>query len=507
MLPSLTKRLILLAITAILIVSGVVLIVAKHVLFMSIFKSQLVLSPTSGSFPMWQTLPEPMQASMYLFQVLNPDAVTQGAKPQLEQVGPYVFTEQHEKTSLVWNDNGTVTYKQIRTWHFLPHLSNGTLDDKVTILNSVAASLGPMIQNNVPSFFILGVNMFLLSIKEELFITKTVREIIFDGYHDPLFDNLTSLEKKFPFIQKFIPQGGITDKFAFFYNRNGTDYTDGVFNMFTGAGDVARMGKVASWNYSTRSVFPGPCGKIHGSAGEFYTPDLKKDFIDMFSNDLGRTVRFNYRRELKVQGIDSYEFVADHDMFANGTENPANSCYEPEGASLLSGLYNASLCRFGAPVFLSQPHFYQADPYYLSGVEGLQPKEELHGTYFRVEPQSGIPTDVAARFQLNVLVAPVPGISILSDVATTFFPVMWFENKAGVPKQLVSQLSLLASLQDIFCGMGWGGIGLAASMIIIAILFYISRRKREEDTNPILSQSLVEESGDENVFGDKDQDD
>jgi hypothetical protein len=42
------------------------------------------------------------------------------------QVGPYVFTEQHEKASIVWNpDNGTVTYRQIRSWHFLPDLSNG----------------------------------------------------------------------------------------------------------------------------------------------------------------------------------------------------------------------------------------------------------------------------------------------------------------------------------------------------------------------------------------------
>ena len=42
------------------------------------------------------------------------------------QVGPYVFQEQHEKSSIVWNhENGTVTYKQIRTWVYQPHLSNG----------------------------------------------------------------------------------------------------------------------------------------------------------------------------------------------------------------------------------------------------------------------------------------------------------------------------------------------------------------------------------------------
>merc|ERR1712059_180241 len=92
------------------------------------------------------------------------------------------------------------------------------------------------------------------------------------------------------------------------------------------------------------------------------------------------------------------------------------------------------------------------------------------------------------------------GISMLEDVATTFFPVMWFENRDGVPASLAFKLSVMASLTDILCGIGWANIGLATATVIIASLFYISRRKGGEDASPILNQSLVEESGDENVF-------
>ena len=42
--------------------------------------------------------------------------------------GPYVFTEQHIKVDPIWNDNGTVTYKQRRVWHFVPDLSNGKFE-------------------------------------------------------------------------------------------------------------------------------------------------------------------------------------------------------------------------------------------------------------------------------------------------------------------------------------------------------------------------------------------
>jgi hypothetical protein len=40
------------------------------------------------------------------------------------------------------------------------------------------------------------------------------------------------------FIRPYVPEGAFMDKFAFFYGRNGTDYMDGVFNMYTGAGNV-----------------------------------------------------------------------------------------------------------------------------------------------------------------------------------------------------------------------------------------------------------------------------
>merc|ERR1719376_1959505 len=123
----------------------------------------------------------------------------------LEERGPYVFTEQHYKTNIVWNDNGTVSYKQVRSWHFLPEKSKGSLDDEVTILNPVAGSIGAMIQ-------------------EKVFITKTVREIIFEGYHDPLFDEVMKIKDYLP--PDTVPEGAIMDKFAFFYGRNGTDWTD-----------------------------------------------------------------------------------------------------------------------------------------------------------------------------------------------------------------------------------------------------------------------------------------
>ena len=50
---------------------------------------------------------------------------------------------------------------------------------------------------------------------------------------------------------------------------------------------------------------------------------------------------------------------------------------------------------------------WQADPYYEDLVEGLSPDPDLHNTYLRIEPLSGVPVEVVARFQLNVFLSKV----------------------------------------------------------------------------------------------------
>ena len=82
-------------------------------------------------------------------------------------------------------------------------------------------------------------------------------------------------------------------------------------------------------------------------------------------------------------------------------------------------------------------------------MDGLTPNASLHGTVFRVEPRAGVPTDVTARFQLNVMVEPVDHITMFESLQPAFIPVMWFENKAGVPADMVTEMRLLASLPEI----------------------------------------------------------
>lgn len=92
-----------------------------------------------------------------------------------------------------------------------------------------------------------------------------------------------------------------------------------------------------------------------------------------------------------------------------GTIYPENKCF-CGGECVPSGVMNISSCRFGSPVFMSYPHFYNGDPMYINQVEGLNPKKSDHEFYMILEPKTAIALEVAARFQVNMLVEPIPGV-------------------------------------------------------------------------------------------------
>ena len=80
-----TKRGLLLGCSCFLLVMGLSLLLANSTIFLAIYKSQLVLGPTSASYPMWHTLPEPMLMSAYLYKVLqtvNRSGLEYGTQPR-----------------------------------------------------------------------------------------------------------------------------------------------------------------------------------------------------------------------------------------------------------------------------------------------------------------------------------------------------------------------------------------------------------------------------------------
>jgi len=494
----------MLTVGSILMVLGIIITATSDIVLDFVLKQNMVLSSHSASYPMWKNLPLPLTNKIYLFNITNAEEVAQrGAKPKITEVGPYVFKEYHTKIDEVWNENGTVTYKQINKW--IPVSNN--LDDLVTIVNAPAATLAAMIEplTHIQKVFVdLGLKIVLS--KEKLFVTKTAREILFDGYKDPILEAGTELEKV------GIKMPGLMSKFGFFFSRNNTWYGNGIVNIHTGEFGLSQMGNVAAFNYSDHNTFyPGECGKYSGS------PDLSPPYLlgkekqYVFNPDLGRTLELTLSdRQANVKGTTGYEYKMDKLFFANSTNNPKNKCFE-HGHPLPNGVFNASAARFGAPVFMSQPHFYQADPYYANLIAkgSLKPDSNLHETSFVFEPISGVAMRVSARFQVNFKLDRIKELSMFKNLPkVTYLPTVWFEEHIELPQSLVSEMWFLGNLRTIIIITGGLMIAFGMSSIVYGLFEcrarkYVSMASEVEGTTA--EESTEVKSDEEDLTEDRDE--
>lgn len=157
--------------------------------------------------------------------------------------------------------------------------------------------------------------------------------------------------------------------------------------MATGEKNVDEIGFLKKWNFESRMKFLNEdCSKISGSAGEIYVPGMKKEkHVTFFSPELCRNVFMDFDEEQEINGVEVFKYSPGDLMMDNGTLYPDNICY-CNGDCVPSGLFNVSACNFGLPVFMSLPHFYKADPYYISEIDGMKPDKDKHDASLSFEP-------------------------------------------------------------------------------------------------------------------------
>ncbi|GLV39928.1 croquemort [Carabus blaptoides fortunei] len=437
---------------------------------------QLALHESSYGYDIWKETPIPMYMDVYLFNWTNPEEVKKDwtIKPIVEQLGPYVFSEKHTRVNITWNSNYTVSFRQIRTWHHRPDLSVGSLDDKVNSINTIAATIAYTLRNK---HYIVkkAVDFFMRETKTDVYVSKTARELLFEGYDDKMLDLVEKLN-----ISINVP----FKKFGWFVNRNESYTYDGLFNLYTGTDEFQKLGMLDRWNtYKQTPFYPDSCGQVHGTTGELWPPVPDNQSVTMFSSDMCSTVTLDYDGEMEIHGVEGRRFTGQNRTFDNGQLYPEQSCYGI-GEVVPSGMRNVSSCKFGSPAFLTFPHFYLADKSVADRVQGLAPNKSIHELFLEIEPNTGIPLRARPRVQVNILIQPIKGFSMYEKAVTTFMPAFWFENRVELTSDYASQVKLVLVLPHlgVYTGAGFGGIGLLL-LLTTAVLTYHKSWKGTEDAD------------------------
>ncbi|NXK83083.1 SCRB1 protein, partial [Amazona guildingii] len=415
------------------------------------------IDPGSISFKMWKDIPVPFYMSVYFFEVLNPNQVLQGEKPVLYQRGPYVYREFRYKTNITFHDNDTVSFLEYRTLFFQPELSNGREDDYIVVPNVLMMGAAVMMEN-LPTFVKILLSGALAGLKQEAFINRTVGEIMW-GYEDPLIDAINAI------VPGMIPFKGKFGLFVEFNNSN-----SGLFTVNTGMKNISEVHMVDSWNGLKEVNYwrSHGCNMINGTAGEMWPPFMSPTSLDFYSPDACRSMRLVYEQSGNFQGVPTYRFVAPKTLFANGTDYPPNEGFCP---CMQSGIQNVSSCRLNAPMFISHPHFYNADPALLDAVEGLHPNKDQHALFLDVHPLTGIPMNCSIKLQLNLYIKQVSGIIQTGRIKPVVLPLLWFAESGSIEgsvlKQFYTNLVLIPSLLDY---LQYICLGLSILLIISAVV-------------------------------------
>uniref|UniRef100_A0A7N5KH28 Scavenger receptor class B member 1 n=1 Tax=Ailuropoda melanoleuca TaxID=9646 RepID=A0A7N5KH28_AILME len=354
-------------------VLGAVMIVLVPTLIKQQVLKNVRIDPSSLSFNMWKEIPVPFYLSVYFFDIVNPDAILLGEKPQVQERGPYVYREFRHKSNITFNDNDTVSFLEYRSFQFQPDKSHGLESDYIVMPNILVLAAAMMMENK-PMSLKLIMTLAFSTLGERAFMNRTVGEIMW-GYEDPLIHLINKyLPNMFPF----------KGKFGLFAELNNSD--SGLFTVFTGVKDFSRIHLVDKWNGLSKVSFwhSDQCNMINGTSGQMWAPFMTPETsLEFYSPEACRSMNLIYKESGTFEGIPTYRFVAPSTLFANGSVYPPNEGFCP---CRESGIQNVSTCRFNAPLFLSHPHFYNADPVLAEAVLGLHPNQEEHSLFLDIHP-------------------------------------------------------------------------------------------------------------------------
>ncbi|KAK3870639.1 hypothetical protein Pcinc_024147 [Petrolisthes cinctipes] len=487
----------------VLVMVGVVLIAGSTIFYLSFSKiftkmleKKLMLVPGSQTLENFKSPPVPIFMQFYLFNITNSNEVLQGATPVVQQIGPYTFEEKQLKYNLTFSDDGgLVTYVQNKSFYFREDMTPGSLTDSITTINAVMMSLGAKLAT-APAPLKVIIQMWFTRFSEKPFVTKPVRELLFEGYEEPLLLQLATLTND--------PLHA-TGRFGFFYPKNNTN--DGNYTVKTGVLGMEDYQYIMKWrgeeriNFWKTDMWGGDtCNMINGTSGnQFPRPVTKSTLLELYTAELCRSIFAEYQREVSHGPLTLYRYVLPNRLLAKA---PENDCYCNDNFTCRASMINVSPCRKGAPVVMSTPHFYQGEPEDSKQVMGLNPSEEEHETYLDIEPTTGVTFRAAKRIQVNMPLHRYGNLPAYQDVPDVIIPVLWVNESVEVPLERTYALHRTLTLPFTLVTVAVAVlITLGMVLILVAVIkLILSRRPKTKNRKPAKEkeQSVTEKLNNRN---------
>lgn len=496
-----TQMKILVGIGSVLVLLCSIFIGVFPLIFHSITSKILTLSEDGMTLEAFLSPPVPIYMQFFIFNVTNPDAIRyHGAKPVLQEVGPYTYEEKRLKYDLEWDDaEGTVTYLQNKSYIFVPEMSPGlSLEDEITTINAVMVVAADALARGGPNV-VASVIWSEIERGFDLFESHTVDELLFAGFEFPEFDfdfssvpGLEATEGLNGTIYELLemlgldPPGWLAENtFGLLYGRNNTN--DGTYKVKTGALGIDEYLYIQEWKGHTELTYWNDtyCDMINGTDGSQYPPPVKRDTVlRLYTSEMCRSLYLTYEKDRDHFGIHVYRFIPPRDMLEDPLVNHDNLCYckPDEDHCLGAGMLNMAPCAMGVPIVMSTPHFYQGDEVELAKLVGLDPRKEEHETFLDVEPRTGVTMNAAKKIQINIPLKPYGQFPSFKNVPEVIFPILWANESALVDEATAQEVKKGVTLPFVVVDAVCGTLIVVGALLIIvgAFKFYRFKNARKQ---------------------------
>jgi len=485
-------------------------------------QSYTSLVPGGPMFQAWFTPPIVPLLKVYVFNITNKDEVLEGADPITEELGPYVYSATHIR-SLVEDDEtlqgGSLSFRSRTNYKFLPHLSNGSESDTLTVLNMVMMT-GFNKARGYMGLVKSGVVLPLLNSlgRKEPVLTVTVGGFLF-GYEDELACitdfapiAMDSDPKEEPSNDDFWMNGDDWDDEEwdeeepntvddiFRSKRSVPSYRDpsgkclwGILKdlnntehetirIKTGTEDFRQKGKILS--VDGRESFQAweensTCDRLKGGIEPSTLPaDLPGNF-SLFVPVMCRNIKMisQQQQSLSIKGIPVTRYTAEP------TSLDQNPCYcpHPHIPCLPSGYLHLEPCypEISPPLAVSFPHGLHSAPNSLL-THNAKPNSTSHSMFIDINTKLGVPLAVQASFQISAVLRPDSYFPILRKLnSTRLVPLFWASEGFSEPTSwMISQTKMALALPSLV------SFGLPTGFVIFGLILLGSwgwtRRKRSK---------------------------
>ncbi|GJQ65592.1 hypothetical protein Trydic_g7690 [Trypoxylus dichotomus] len=388
----------------------------------------IAIQEGTNAFEMWQKQSFPLSYKIYFFNVTNPAAVMGGDKPILKEIGPYIYNIYIERQIIKIDEKTDTIQYHLKKHYVFNTTASGCRndDDVVTVINMALMGTALKVHGMFPAMLSLVYSAlpYLYPGISDVFLRAKVKDILFNGItlycSAPEIESICMMMKAAQPASMKLSENGQDFIFSLFGAYN--DTLLGPFNMTRGLTNTTR-GELLSYKDEEELDFwdDGVCNMINGSdSGLFFPMKEPTDKLYTFIPEVCRSVAVDFEKKVELHGIQFYRYASTEAALSH---SGPNKCFCDQ----------VDDNEYECPA--------EADKKLLDYADGLKPVQDLHESLLIIEPKTATPLKGAKRTQMNVEMKQIKNFPLLENVSEGVFPILWIEEGADLPEDLVKLLA------------------------------------------------------------------